>query len=128
MEVIKLEGLGHSPEDAIVPRDIFLLQVSTYKLALLHKLKCRFIMPEYMFLVNSFVAEWMKTLLEAALNLYLLQSTLLLRMMHLCFLLVFVSSLLIPQRLDYIMLSIYRLSVLILQTLMLFLILKAGSI
>jgi homeobox-leucine zipper protein len=29
MEVIKLEGLGHSPEDAIVPRDIFLLQVST---------------------------------------------------------------------------------------------------
>ncbi|KAF3550253.1 hypothetical protein DY000_02010376 [Brassica cretica] len=27
MEVIKLEGLGHSPEDAIVPRDIFLLQL-----------------------------------------------------------------------------------------------------
>ncbi|KAJ0229314.1 hypothetical protein HA466_0317440 [Hirschfeldia incana] len=27
MEVIKLEGLGHSPEDAIVPKDIFLLQL-----------------------------------------------------------------------------------------------------
>ncbi|KAJ0242252.1 Homeobox-leucine zipper protein ATHB-15 [Hirschfeldia incana] len=27
MEVIKLEGLGHSPEDAIVPRDVFLLQL-----------------------------------------------------------------------------------------------------
>ncbi|XP_010545673.1 PREDICTED: homeobox-leucine zipper protein ATHB-15 isoform X2 [Tarenaya hassleriana] len=27
LEVIKLEGLGHSPEDAIVPRDIFLLQL-----------------------------------------------------------------------------------------------------
>lgn len=28
MEVIKLEGVGHSPEDAIMPRDMFLLQVS----------------------------------------------------------------------------------------------------
>ncbi|KAH9665761.1 homeobox-leucine zipper protein ATHB-15 [Citrus sinensis] len=27
MEVIKLEGVGHSPEDAIMPRDMFLLQL-----------------------------------------------------------------------------------------------------
>ncbi|KAF5949855.1 hypothetical protein HYC85_011848 [Camellia sinensis] len=28
LEVIKLEGVGHYPEDAIMPRDMFLLQVS----------------------------------------------------------------------------------------------------
>ncbi|XP_010535179.1 PREDICTED: homeobox-leucine zipper protein ATHB-15-like [Tarenaya hassleriana] len=27
LEVVKLEGLGHSPEDAMIPRDIFLLQL-----------------------------------------------------------------------------------------------------
>lgn len=32
MEVIKLEGVGHSPEDAMMPRDMFLLQVSSINL------------------------------------------------------------------------------------------------
>ena len=27
LEVIKLEGVGHSPEDAMMPREMFLLQV-----------------------------------------------------------------------------------------------------
>lgn len=28
LEVIKLEGIGHTPEDAMMPREMFLLQVS----------------------------------------------------------------------------------------------------
>ena len=54
LEVIKLENMGHSQEDAMMPRDIFLLQVRIFFVYEKSKKKITFLKDQLMVSFCSF--------------------------------------------------------------------------